>query len=88
MSILEGRVKKLMDRGYGFIEDLGGESYFFHRTEVKGVAFEELNREDLVEFEPGENEKGKHATNVKRIQEETEQETEEEKETGEEKEPE
>jgi len=73
---LEGKVKKLMDRGYGFIETLDGESYFFHRTEVKGVAFEELNREDLVEFEPGENEKGKHATNVKRVEEKVEEQTE------------
>jgi len=79
---MEGRVKKLMDRGYGFIEDLGGESYFFHRTEVKGIQFEELNREDLVEFEPGESEKGKNATNVKRIQGETEEEVKEEEEAG------
>lgn len=87
---MEGRVKKLMDRGYGFIEDLGGESYFFHRSDLKGTEFEELSQEDLVDFEPGESDKGKNATNVKRVQGETEQETKEEEETGgkEEKEPE
>lgn len=73
---MEGRVKKLMDRGYGFIETLDGESYFFHRTEVKGVAFEELREGDLMSFEPGENEKGKNATNVKRIEEKAEEQVE------------
>lgn len=85
---MEGRIKRLTNRGYGFIEDLGGESYFFHRTEVKGVTFEELKVDDLVEFEPGENEKGLNAINVKRIPEETQQEDEKKEGGREEKEPE
>ena len=75
---MEGRIKKLTDRGYGFIEDLDGESFFFHKSDLKGIEFEQLNREDLVSFDPGENEKGKNATNVKRVSEETKQEDEKE----------
>ncbi|MBA7630013.1 hypothetical protein ES703_37521 [subsurface metagenome] len=75
---MEGRIKKLTDRGYGFIEDLDGESFFFHKSELKGIGFDELKEGDLASFDPGENEKGKNATNVKRVSEETQQEDEKE----------
>lgn len=66
---MEGRIKKLMDRGYGFIEDLDGSNYFFHKSDLKDVSFDELKERDLVSFDPGENEKGKNATNVQRLEE-------------------
>jgi len=70
---MEGKIKRLMDRGYGFIEDLDGSSYFFHRSDLKDVSFDDLKEGDLVSFDPGENEKGKNASNVERIEEKTEE---------------
>ena len=67
---MEGRVKRVIDRGYGFIEDLDGSSYFFHKSALKGVGFGDLKKGDLVSFDPGENEKGKNASNVQRLKEE------------------
>lgn len=72
---MEGRVKKLMDRGYGFIEDMDGSSYFFHKSEVKDISFDELKEGNLVSFDPEEGEKGKKATNVQRIEEKEEETT-------------
>lgn len=69
---MEGRVKRLMDRGYGFIEDLDGDSYFFHRSDLKDIGFDELKEGDLVGFDPEEGEKGKKAANVERIEEKKE----------------
>jgi len=70
---MEGRVKRLMDRGYGFIEDSDGNSYFFHRTDLDTVNFDDLKEGNLVSFNPEEGEKGKKATNVQRL-EDTEEE--------------
>jgi len=67
---MEGRVKRLMDRGYGFIEDLDGESFFFHKSDLKDISFDELKEGDVVSFDPEEGEKGKKATSVQRIKEE------------------
>ena len=74
---MEGRIKRIMDRGYLFLEDVEGKSYFVHRSELKGVEFEDLKEGDLMSFEPGENEKGLNGTNVKRLPEEEKQEDEE-----------
>lgn len=71
---MEGRVKRLMDRGYGFIEN-DSTSYFFHRSDLaENISFDELKEGNLVSFDPEEGEKGKKATNVQRIEEETEEE--------------
>jgi len=60
---LKSTVKKLMPGGYGFID---GEErdFFFHASELKGVAIEDLFEGQVVEFEPSENEKGLNATNI------------------------
>jgi len=69
---MEGKVRRLMDRGYGFIEDSDSNSYFFHRNDLENVNFDDLEVENLVSFDPEEGEKGKKATNVQRIEEEKE----------------
>lgn len=55
------RLKK--DSGFGFIK-AGGTDYFFHRSEVQGVRFEDLKEGQAVDFEPGRGEKGPRATDV------------------------
>ncbi len=61
----QGTIKKLVaDRGFGFIKGEQGE-LFFHRSEVQGVAFEELHEGQKVEYEVGQGKKGPCATSVR-----------------------
>ncbi|MFH0969098.1 MAG: cold shock domain-containing protein [Patescibacteria group bacterium] len=64
----KGTIKKLTDRGFGFIAPEGEEKeLFFHSTELQGVQFNELKEGDAVEFEVSESPKGPNATQVKRV---------------------
>lgn len=61
----QGTIKRLLsDRGFGFIRGDQGE-LFFHRSEVQGVAFEELHEGQKVEYEIGQGKKGPCATSVR-----------------------
>jgi CspA family cold shock protein len=65
---MEGTIKNLTDKGFGFITVDGEEKdLFFHSNELRGVSFEELRAGDRVSFEKGESPKGPNATNVSRI---------------------
>ena len=59
----KGTIRKLSDRGYGFIKsDTGGPDIFFHASAlVDGAAFDELTEGQKVEFTKGE---GKPATST------------------------
>jgi len=57
----KGTIKKLTDRGYGFIEQEQGEDLFFHRNEVEGVEFNSLSEGQEVEFEQGQGRDGRPA---------------------------
>lgn len=67
---MKGIIKKLNDRGFGFIEIEDQESdLFFHKSALSGVAFEELKEGDNVTFEiepAKEGSKGPSAVNVER----------------------
>lgn len=65
---MEGKIKKLTGRGFGFInaEDVE-EDLFFHESELEGVDFSELEEGDEVSFEKGEGPKGPNASNVKKL---------------------
>lgn len=65
---MEGKIKRLMDRGYGFIE-AESVSYFFHNSDLKDISFDDLEEGNLVSFEPEESEKGKKAINIKKMEE-------------------
>jgi len=65
---MEGTIKNLTDKGFGFITVDGEEKdLFFHRNELKGVTYEELKVGDRVSFEKTDSEKGPNATNVTRL---------------------
>ncbi|MBW6440992.1 cold shock domain-containing protein [Patescibacteria group bacterium] len=62
---MNGTIKKLTDKGYGFIaQDDGGKDLFFHSNELNGVAYDQLKEGDSVSFEVTESPKGLNATNV------------------------
>ncbi len=65
---MEGTIKTITDKGFGFISiDGEDKDLFFHRNELQGVSFEELQVGDKVSFEKGESPKGPNATNITRI---------------------
>ena len=65
----QGTIKKLMERGFGFIGTDTGQEYFFHRSGVQGVSFDELREGQRVEFttEPDPRGRGDQAVNVRLI---------------------
>jgi len=65
---MEGTIKKLTDKGFGFIAVDGEQKdLFFHGNELQGVKFEELKEGDKVSFDKSDSPKGPNATNVTRI---------------------
>ena len=61
----EGTVKWFStEKGYGFIEQDGGDDVFVHRNDVSGAILQEGDR---VQFEVGEGNKGPCAKDVKTV---------------------
>ncbi len=64
---MTGTIKKLTDKGYGFISGEGlAKDLFFHSNSLVGVNFDELREGDAVSFETEESPKGLNAVNVQR----------------------
>ncbi|MDA0282147.1 MAG: cold shock domain-containing protein [Planctomycetota bacterium] len=63
----EGTIKKLTDKGFGFIATPTGEDMFFHHSNLEGVSFEELDEGQKVSFNKGQGPKGPRAENVRPI---------------------
>jgi CspA family cold shock protein len=64
-KMAEGTIKRLTDRGFGFIETSPGKDIFFHMSNVDGVRFEDLREGQKVSFEEGQGPKGPRAENVR-----------------------
>jgi len=65
-----GTIKRLTDRGFGFISIEGKEKdLFFHSNELVDVKFEDLKEGDKVQFEVGQSDKGENATKVSLVKE-------------------
>ena len=57
----KGTIKKLMDKGFGFINAGGEEDFFFHSNSLEGVEFNSLSEGQEVEFEEGQGRNGRPA---------------------------
>jgi CspA family cold shock protein len=63
-----GVIKKLTDRGFGFIGSEGeAKDLFFHGKSLIGVQFDELREGDAVTYDVEDSPKGPNAVNVKRV---------------------
>ena len=60
----EGTIKRLTDRGFGFIDTGGGEDMFFHSSNVESVSYEQLQEGQRVSYTEGRGPKGPRAENV------------------------
>ncbi|MFO7901399.1 MAG: cold-shock protein [Planctomycetota bacterium] len=60
----EGTIKRLTDRGFGFIEAGGDKDLFFHSSSLEGVSFDELHEGQRVSFTEARGPKGPCAENV------------------------
>ena len=60
-----GKIKKLLDRGFGFITDGNGEEVFFHRSDCRSVEFDSLNEGQEVTFDRETGDKGPRARDVR-----------------------
>ena len=68
----KGTIRRLMDRGYGFIKTEQGEDLFFHRSEFQGVDYNSLREGQAVEFEVGKGRDGRpQAVSVRLTETET-----------------
>jgi CspA family cold shock protein len=63
----EGTIKKVMQKGFGFIDTETGEDLFFHSSNLEGVTFEQMHEGQRVSYTEGRGEKGPRAENVKLI---------------------
>ncbi|MEK7647263.1 MAG: cold shock domain-containing protein [Patescibacteria group bacterium] len=65
---MQGTIKTLTDRGFGFISREGeAKDLFFHSKELKGVTYDELKVGDAVTFDVVQGDKGPAATGVSRV---------------------
>ena len=61
---MQGTIKKLTDKNFGFISQEGGDDLFFHANNLVDVEFEQLQEGDAVTFEVANTPKGSAAINV------------------------
>ncbi|MEX0794606.1 MAG: cold shock domain-containing protein [Pirellulaceae bacterium] len=60
----QGIIKKLTDKGFGFIEGERGD-IFFHHSALEGTSYESLREGQVVEYQEGRGPKGPRAENVR-----------------------
>ena len=64
MSSITGTIKRITDRGFGFIAAPDGVEYFFHQSACTGTPFDSLREGDSVSFRFGLGPMGPRADNV------------------------
>ena len=63
----EGTIKRLTDKGFGFIDTGSDKDIFFHSSDLEGVSFEELREGQRVSYTQGRGPKGPRAENVRLV---------------------
>ena len=66
---MEGTIKRITDKGFGFIENGSDKDMFFHSSSLEGVRFEELREGQRVSYDVGQGPKGPRAENVQLVEE-------------------
>ena len=64
MATMNGTIKRITDKGFGFIATAEGPEYFFHQTACVSTPFDELREGQTVSFTVGQGPKGPRAENV------------------------
>ena len=64
MATNDGTIKRITDRGFGFIAATDGTEYFFHQSACAGTPFDALREGQPVSFTVGQGPKGPRAENV------------------------
>lgn len=64
---MEGTIKRITDKGFGFINDGSDKDMFFHSSAVEGISFEELREGQKVSYDVGRGPKGPRAENVQLV---------------------
>ena len=59
-----GTIKRMTDKGFGFIATAEGVEYFFHQSACAGTPFDDLREGQTVSFTVGKGPKGPRAENV------------------------
>ena len=62
-TLAQGTIKKLTDKGFGFIAS-GGQEIFFHQSALENARYDDLREGDTVEYTEGQGPKGPRAENV------------------------
>ena len=65
LQMPEGTIKRLTDKGFGFIEDGSDKDMFFHSSNLDGVSYDQLQEGQRVSYTEGSGPKGPCAENVK-----------------------
>ncbi|QDU53965.1 cold-shock protein [Aeoliella mucimassa] len=63
----EGTIKRLTDKGFGFIDTGSGKDMFFHSSNVEGTSYDELREGQQVSFVEGMGPKGPRAEQVRPV---------------------
>jgi CspA family cold shock protein len=64
-TMSQGTIKRLTDKGFGFIANGSGTDLFFHMSAVEGVRFDELREGQKVSYNEGRGPKGPRAENIR-----------------------
>lgn len=64
MSATNGTIKRITDKGFGFIITSDGTEYFFHQSACRNTPFDSLREGESVTFTVGQGPKGPRAENV------------------------
>jgi len=64
MATMNGTIKRITDKGFGFIATAEGTEYFFHQTACATPRFDDLREGQTVSFTVGQGPKGPRAEHV------------------------
>ncbi len=63
-QMAEGTIKRITDKGFGFIDVGSDKDLFFHSSSVEGCSFDDLREGQKVSFNEAKGQKGPCAENV------------------------